>query len=139
LKLLEEHRKTPEIPIIALIDILAILLIFFIVSTTFKKPRPVLEIDLPTVKELPSTQVADARSILAVDKEGIVTLDLVEVKMEELGSYLKSYKNVNPNKKLELEADEAVNLSLLFQIWDALTEAEIEIKDVPARIKLPSE
>ena len=137
MKLLHTKRKTPEIPIIALMDILAILLIFFIVSTTFKKPRPVLEIDLPTVKELPSTEVADARSVLAIDKEGVVTLDLVQVEIEKLADYLIAYKNVNPDKKLELEADEEVNLEQLFQIWDALTKAGIEIKDVPARINLP--
>lgn len=136
MKLLETRRKNPEIPIIAMIDILAILLIFFIVSTTFKE-RPVLEIDLPTVKDLPSTSISDQRKVLAVDEQGVVTLDLVEVKMEELGDYLKAYRNVNPDTKLELEADEAVNLNQLFQIWDALTQAGIEIKEVPARIKVP--
>lgn len=136
MKLLETNRKTPEVPIIALIDILAILLIFFIVSTTFKKKRPVLEIDLPTSKALPSQQISDQRSVLAVDKEGVVTLDLVEVEMEKLGEYLKAFKNVNPEAKLELEPDKEVNINELFQVWDALTEAGIEIKDVPARIKL---
>jgi len=119
-------------------DILAILLIFFIVTTTFKEPRPVLEIDLPTVKDIPSAEVTDTRSILAVSKEGTISLDQVQVKPEELANYLRSFKNVNPNTKLELEADEAVSLSQLFQVWDALTKAEIEIKDVPARIKLPA-
>jgi len=47
-------------------DILAILLIFFIVTTTFKEPRPALEIDLPTVKDIPSTEITETRSVLAV-------------------------------------------------------------------------
>lgn len=136
MKLLVKKKKTPEIPIIPLIDILAILLIFFIVSTTFKD-RSVLEIDLPTVKELPSTSISDQRKVLAVDEQGTVTFDLVEVEIEKLGAYLITHKNADPNLKVELEADEKVELSLLFQIWDALTEAEIQIKDVPARIKLP--
>ena len=139
MKLLENKRKSPEVPIIALIDILAILLIFFIVSTTFKKPHPVLEIDLPTVKKLPTTQIADQRSTLAVDKDGIVTLDLVKVEIEKLGEYLKAFKNVNPNAKLELEADREMNIDLLLRIWSALSEANIEIRDVPARIELPSQ
>ncbi len=139
MKLLETKRKPPEIPIIALIDILAILLIFFIVSTTFKKPRPVLEIDLPTVKKLPTTQIADQRSTIAVDKDGIITLDLVKVEIEKLAEYLKAFKNVNPDAKLELEADREMNIDLLLRIWAALSEANIEIKDVPARIELPAQ
>jgi len=137
-KLQESHRKTPEVPIIALIDILAILLIFFIVTTTFKKSRPVLEIDLPTVKELPSQSVSDTRAVLAVSKEGEITLDGTVVEAEALAAALQSFKEQNPEGKLELEADETVNLSQLFFIWDALTKADIEIKDVPARIKLPA-
>jgi len=137
-KLQESHRKTPEVPIIALIDILAILLIFFIVTTTFKKSRPVLEIDLPTVKELPSQSVSDTRAVLAVSKEGEITLDGAVVEAEALAAALQSFKEQNPEGKLELEADETVNLSQLFFIWDALTKADIEIKDVPARIKLPA-
>ena len=138
MKLQESHRKTPEVPIIALIDILAILLIFFIVTTTFKKSRPVLEIDLPTVKELPSQSVSDTRAVLAVSKEGEITLDGTVVEAEALAAALQSFKEQNPEGKLELEADETVNLSQLFFIWDALTKADIEIKDVPARIKLPA-
>ena len=138
MKLIEKKRRTPEIPIIPLIDILAILLIFFIVTTTFKEPRPVLEIDLPTVKDLPSSTVSDVRTVLAVDKDGIITLDQARVSDDQLAQTLQELKTSNPDVKLELEADESVNLSQLFKIWAALTEAEIEIKEVPARIKLPA-
>ncbi len=138
MKLTTERRRNPEIPIIALMDILAILLIFFIVTTTFKEPRPILEIDLPTVKDIPTSAVTDVRSILAISNEGEISLDQVHVKIEELAAYLKSFKNVNPGRELELEADQEVNLTQLFGVWEALTEAGIEIKDVPARIKLPA-
>jgi len=121
MKLVSERKRTPEIPIIPLMDILAILLIFFIVTTTFKEPRPALDIDLPTVKET-----------------GVITLDGVKVMPDQLAEYLQSFKNVNPDVKLELEADETVSLSQLFAIWEALTQADIEIKEVPARIKIPA-
>ncbi len=65
-------RKRAEVPIVPMIDILFILLVFFIVSTTFKKPRNILRIELPTVREVASDQVADERSIIAVDGLGYV-------------------------------------------------------------------
>ena len=40
-------------------------------------------------------------------------------------------------RKLELEADKQIPLEKLLQVWDALTRAGIQIKDVPARIRLP--
>jgi biopolymer transport protein ExbD len=130
-------RKRAEVPIVPMIDILFILLVFFIVSTTFKKPRNVLRIEIPTVREIPSDQVADARSVIAVDALGNVTLDSLAVPEGLLQSYLAAYQKQNPGRKLELEADKKLPLERLLQVWDALTQAGIQIKDVPARIKVP--
>ena len=118
-----------------MIDILFILLVFFIVSTTFKKPREVLRIELPTIKEIPSETVTDTRSIIAVDAVGNITLDTLGVPEGLLGTYLDAFQKQNPGRKLELEADRRVPLERLLEIWDALGKAGISIKEVPARIK----
>jgi biopolymer transport protein ExbD len=133
-----QPRKRAEVPIVPMIDILFILLVFFIVSTTFKKPREILHIELPTVREIPSDQVADSRSVLAVDALGNVTLDSLAVPEGLLESYLAAYQKQNPGRKLELEADKKLPLERLLQVWDSLTKSGIPIKDVPARIKVPA-
>lgn len=128
--------RRSQIAVIPLIDILFVLLIFFIVSTAFKKPRDVLRIELPTVREIPSDTVADVRSTLALDALGNVTLDSLKVPDGLLGPYLAAYQKQNPGRKLELEADRNIPLERLLKVWDALTKAGIQIKDVPARIKI---
>ena len=130
------QRKRAEVPIVPMIDILFILLVFFIVSTTFKKPREVLQIELPTIKEIPSDKITDTRSIIAVDAVGNVTLDALAIPEGLLGTYLEAFQKQNPGRKLELEADRRVPLERLLQIWDALGKAGISIKEVPARIKV---
>ncbi len=130
------HRKRAEVPIVPMIDILFILLVFFIVSSTFKKPREVLRIELPTVREMPSDQVADTRSVIAVDALGNITLDSLAVPEGLLESYLAAYQKQNPGRKLELEADRKLPLERLLNVWDSLTKAGIQIRDVPARIKV---
>ena len=132
-------RKRAEVPIVPMIDILFILLVFFIVSTTFKKPREILRIELPTVREIPSDTVADARSVIAVDAMGNISLDSLAVPEGLLESYLAAYQKQNPGRKLELEADRKLPLERLLQVWDSLTKAGIQIKDVPARIKVKAE
>lgn len=132
------HRKRAEVPIVPMIDILFILLVFFIVSTTFKKPRDILRIELPTVREIPSDQIADSRSVLAVDALGNIKLDALAVPEGLLGPYLDAYQKQNPGRKLELEADQQLPLGILIKVWESLTKAGFEIKDVPARIKLPA-
>ena len=130
------QRSRAQVPIVPMIDILFILLVFFIVSTTFKKPREVLQIELPTIKEIPSDQITDTRSIIAVDALGNVTLDALAIPEGLLGTYLEAFQKQNPGRKLELEADRRVPLERLLQIWDALGKAGISIKEVPARIKV---
>lgn len=133
-------RRSRGIMIMPMIDILFVVLIFFIVTTTFRKPRPVLRIELPTVKEVPTDSVIVASSTLAVDKMGNVSLDAVKVPdVALLDAYLKAYMKENPGRKLELEADKELPLEKLLTVWDALTRAGIPIRDVPARIRLPQE
>ena len=131
-------RKRVDVPIVPMIDILFILLVYIIVSTTFKKPRSILRIELPTVKEMPSDQVMDSRSVLAVDALGNITLDALAVPEGLLESYLAAYQKQNPGRKLELEADKRVPLERLLGIWDSLVKAGIPIRDVPARIRMPA-
>ena len=133
-------RRSRGIMIMPMIDILFVVLIFFIVTTVPKKARSILRIALPTVKDVPSSTVVEASSILSVDKLGSVSLDAVPVPdVALLDAYLKAYVKENPGRKLELEADKELPLGKLLAVWDALTRAGIPIKDVPARIRLPQE
>lgn len=129
-----------QVPIVSLIDILFIVLIFFIVSSEFKKKRAVMKIELPTVSEVPSQTIIDERSILAIDAKGAIRLDNLAVpNLKLLDPYLAAFVRENPTRKLELEADKELTVEKLMGIWDALTRAGFEVSDVPARIRLPAE
>jgi biopolymer transport protein ExbD len=130
------QKKRSEVPILPLIDILFILLVYVIVTTNPKKPREILQIELPTINEIPSETVSDSRSVIAVDAEGNITLDTLLVPEGLLGPYLSAFQKQNPGRKLELEADRRLALEKLLNIWDALGKAGISIKEVPARIKV---
>jgi biopolymer transport protein ExbD len=132
-------QRRSQVPIVPMIDILFILLVYVIVTTQPKKPRDVLRIELPTVREVPSEQVRDERSVIAVDALGNITLDSLAVPEGLLESYLIAYRRQNPGRNLELQADRMLPLERLLAVWDALTKAGIEVKDVPARIALPKE
>ena len=133
-------RRSRGIMIMPMIDILFVVLIFVIFTTEQKRARSILRIELPTVKEIPSSTVTESSSILSVDKLGTISLDEIRVPdIALLEAYLKAYVDKNPGRKLELEADKELSLEKLLAVWDALTRAGIPIKDVPARIRLPQE
>ncbi len=127
-------RSVPAVPIVALIDILAILLIFITVTTQERKKRTVLPIAFPVVESVATDQIIETRSILAVAADGRVTLDALIVPEGLLVDYLKALKSINPDCKLEMEADQDVSFKQLISIWDALTKAGFKAK-LPTRVK----
>ena len=131
-----KRRSSPVVPIVSLIDILAILLIFFIATTTFRKNEALLSISLPKANNLTSTAVVQKRITISVTKEEQVWIGEEEIKLSQLGAALKLLKSQNPDLKLELKADEELPLGVLVQVWDGFNQAGIAIKDVPARILL---
>jgi biopolymer transport protein ExbD len=130
-------RSRSQVPIVPMIDILFIVLVYLVVSTEQKRPRDILRIELPTVREVPSEQVTDRRAVIAVDALGNLTLEGLRVPEGLLESYLAAFQKQNPGRKLELEADRKVPLQDLLSIWDSLRKAGIPVTEVPARIKIP--
>lgn len=140
LNLRPRRRPVPAIPIVSLIDIMVILLIFFIATTTFREKKMEVKINLPESKSMgaaaPSEEV---RKSIMVTPNKEVFLDGNPTTPEKLGEALIRLKETNPNTKLELQADTETPLGLLMQIWDALRSAGYSVNDVPARIQRPGQ
>lgn len=56
LNLRPKRRPVPAIPIVSLIDIMVILLIFFIATTTFREKKVQMKINLPDSKTMGATE-----------------------------------------------------------------------------------
>jgi len=135
-KFYSKRRQRPAVPIVTLIDILAILLIFFIVTTTFKRRDSLVKVNLPTSSELSPQGDAAMRTPLALGKDGQVSLGERLVPMEQLAAALIRFREDNPTATLELKADEGAPLGLMIGVWDAATRAGIDIGELPLRILL---
>ncbi len=63
------HREDPEINLISLIDVLLVLLIFFMVSTTFNQEGR-LKVQLPHAGETPVTRAGHPPLVITVTADG---------------------------------------------------------------------
>ncbi len=131
-----KKRQRPTVPIISLIDILAILLIFFIVTTTFKTKESLVNVTLPKSSELGEEQSVEKRVALALGKDGGISLGSKSVPIESLATALREHTKENPGDLLELKADEGAPLGLMVKVWDAAAEAGLEIGDLPLKLLL---
>jgi len=109
--------------IVSLIDILAILLIFFIVTTTFKKNLPQLKIALPESKSAAAAETKEEPVLLEVKDEETMQLDGQPVELDGLAAALRATNEANPSRGIALQADEGVPFRLVIRIIDAWREA----------------
>ncbi|WP_038161561.1 biopolymer transporter ExbD [Verrucomicrobium sp. BvORR106] len=131
-----KKRTTPQIPIVALVDILVIVLLFIVATTTFRQQKTQMKINLPTSKALGVNSPSnEKRTTLAITPERKILLDGTEVTADKLAEALAAFRERDPKAKLELQADKETPLGLLVRVWDSLKSAGIPINDVPARIQ----
>lgn len=131
-------RSLPAVPIISLIDILAILLIFFIATTTFKKRESLVNVTLPQSSEMEATPERSLRVPLTLTADEEIFLGEVPVQLETLAEALREFKATNPEGKLELKTDQDVPIRFVVEVWDAAKRADVKIDEIPLRILLKS-
>ena len=123
-------------PIVSLIDILAILLIYFVLTSAPLEEKVFANITLPQAEALAARKSTESRLELAITADSRILLGKEEVAPEALAARLRRLQAERPEAQLQLKADEAAPLGVLVKVWDALTRAGIKVKDVPARILL---
>ena len=119
----QRKRRMPAVIIVSLIDIFAILLIFVIVTSTFKRPQAAVTIKLPeSTTAAPHAQAANQVE-LSVAPEGTVKLEGAEVALEELPGKIKAL--VAADRSLALKADTQAPFGVIVRVLDALKEAGV--------------
>lgn len=124
----------PSITIVSLIDILAILLIFFIVTTTFKDRLPQLQINLPESK-VASSAPQQTKKIVLLQIKGAdeIMLDGKSVAAKELAAAIRGVQKSHPGCSITMQADKEAPFGTVVSVLDALQEAGI--KNIPAVTK----
>ena len=129
-----KRRKMPSITVVSLIDILAILLIFFIVTTTFKDRLPQLQINLPESK-VASAAPQQTKKIVLLQIKGAdaIMLDGKSVTAKDLAAAIKGIQKSHPGCSITMQADKEAPFGTVVSVLDALQEAGI--KNIPAVAK----
>jgi biopolymer transport protein ExbD len=122
-------RRAPSIIIVSLVDILTILLIFFVVSTTFKKDQPEVQINLPESKTATAAPAELEHAILTVSDNDEIKLDGKTVAVEDLESAVRNLSDTR-RSSLALQADKKASFGIIVKVMDALKLAGV--KNLPA-------
>src|SRR3981189_1201641 len=104
MKFAHKKRRAPSVIIVSLVDILVILLIFFVVSTTFRTEQPEVQINLPESKTAVNAPSELEHALVTVDQSDEVKLDGRAIGIDELEGAVQA---LPPTRKssLALQAD----------------------------------
>jgi biopolymer transport protein ExbD len=123
MKFYTRRRVAPVITIVSLVDILTMVLIFFVMTTTFKTQQPQVVIDLPEVKSGVAATSETTPVILAINPKGEVFLDDKPIELDALGAEVKKIQG--ENRQLAMKADEAAPFGKIMAVLDSLKIAGV--------------
>jgi biopolymer transport protein ExbD len=122
-----QAKRSPIIRVINLVDVLFILLIFFIATTTFRATSPTaVKLALPeakTAEEIGREKVD--RLNIAVGSDETIYLDNKPVALSVLEKALRDAKEKNPKVQVQFSADKTVSYGTVVAIVDAARSAGI--------------
>jgi biopolymer transport protein ExbD len=126
-----KRRSTPNVIIVALIDVLIVLVIFLLVTTTFKQ-QSTLKLHLPEssqAKKAGSTEKPPV--VVSIDKDGTLRVSQKNEKAEpvtaeQLKQLLSDAVAKNPDVILAINADTAAPWGKVVKVRDAAAEAKIK-------------
>ena len=129
-------RKIPTmgITIVPMLDILTILLIFFIVHTEFKRQVSVLNLDLPQTHNLSGEKGSNDSILLEVGADGVIAFGGKIVSEQQLPSLVQEQLEKNPDSTIQVSAAEGSSMGRFLLVLDQLSAAGLKVEEVPVRI-----
>ncbi|HJO29623.1 MAG TPA: biopolymer transporter ExbD [Acidobacteriota bacterium] len=123
----DQSRRRVSLDISPLLDVVFLLLIFFLVTTTFM-PDASMELELP--ESTTATQSEVVPTMVTVGEDGGVQIDGDSVSIQELERAVAALLP-EEREKITVRADARVDYGVIVRIIDALRNAGVDALSLP--------
>ena len=110
------RRRSPRVDVIPLIDVLMVLILFFLTSMQFQEVRA-LNVTLPKIDSAGSNKITN-KLIVSVSKEGEYYLNGNKDDLEEIGKVMSTASELSQKPSVLVVADENVPLKYVTSVVD---------------------
>ena len=112
-------RQTPSpLNLTPLLDVMLLLLIFFLLTSTFV--RPTIEVDLPGATHTTLSPEHQAEITLTLTREGQLLMDGIPVSMSELNTRLTEALMQDLNRPIRLQVDKNSRFGRFIAVMDTV-------------------
>lgn len=117
--------EEPTINLTSMIDVLFLLIIFFMVASKFKSDEHSIAIQLPTAKASASMIAAPAPKVVTLALDGRIILDGHEVTATQLTQHLRAAVANYPELAVDVRSDGQGQIQQLTQVCSAVAAAGV--------------
>jgi biopolymer transport protein ExbD len=121
-------QAVPEAPgfqIAPMVDIVFLLLIFFLVTWNFARHETELDVKVPTAKEGKESRRSVGEVIINVKNDGSIVINRKTVSAEELGGTLRKISELYPDQAVVLRGDQSADYRHIVAVLDICRAANI--------------
>ena len=133
MKISVSRSKRPRIEMLPLIDIVFLLLVFFIYAMLSMAVHRGLPVELPISSTTKIEKTAPVSVTLKQD--GSIYIDKIRTKLDELEKYLRDLDVMKKNAGVLLFADRSVSYQELFRVMDQIRTAGISRISLQAEVE----
>ena len=126
----ERRRSSREINMTPLIDMVFILLIFFLVTASFVR-EPGVDVDRPLARTAEENETAGL--LIGVDPQGLIYVEGRTVDLRSLPGLVRRRMAASPDKGVVVVADKHAHTGVVIQVLDQCRAAGVSNLSLAAR------
>jgi biopolymer transport protein ExbD len=129
---LNPRRVSDEIPTSSMADIAFLLIIYFMVTTTFAATRG-LDFALPKEEDQPPVVEKEESVLIEIQPSGELLVDQRPMQLSEVLDYLEPKLEVNPRKPVIIRPDGSAPYGAMVDVYDELRQGAdrgVEVKNI---------
>jgi biopolymer transport protein ExbD len=135
---LKRETVSDEIPTASMADIAFLLIIYFMVTTTFAATRG-LDFSLPQEEDTPPMVEKEEAVLIEIQMGGALLVDQKPMQLSEVLEYLKPKLERNPKKPVIIRPQQTAEYGYMVDVFDELRQAKDKIGVEVKNISIPTQ
>lgn len=128
------HEEQPTLNLTSMIDVLFLLIMFFMAGTKFTEAERQIGLNVPKVSDSGALSAAPQKRVVNVYKDGQITLDRETVTLDELTTRLSAARRNYAGLGVTVRGDGSGQLQPVADVLNACRQAGIDDMSIAVRI-----
>ena len=129
----QERAEDATINLTPMIDIVFLLVIFFMVGSKFSEAESRINVNVPSVGEMRSIARVPDERVVIVANDGTVTLDDTPMAIDQLAATLKQQHDAYPKLKVAVRGDGESSFQRIAEVLHAVRSSGVEQMGLSAK------